>query len=36
MDAIDNPPKDNPRLRKLLSRKPVWERASVVGSPDER
>ena len=26
MDALANPPKDNPRLRKLLARKPAWER----------
>lgn len=24
--ALDTPPKDNPGLRKLLTRKPVWER----------
>jgi uncharacterized protein (DUF1778 family) len=23
--ALDNPPKDNPRLRRLLARKPKWE-----------
>jgi uncharacterized protein (DUF1778 family) len=26
MSALDAPPKGNPRLRKLLARKPVWER----------
>ena len=26
MAALDNPPKDNPGLRKLLAHKPVWER----------
>ena len=25
MDALAKPPKDNPRLRKLLARKPKWE-----------
>jgi uncharacterized protein (DUF1778 family) len=25
MAALDSPPKDNPRLRKLLARKPKWE-----------
>jgi uncharacterized protein (DUF1778 family) len=25
MDALDNPPEDNPRLRRLLARKPAWE-----------
>jgi uncharacterized protein (DUF1778 family) len=24
--ALSAPPKDNPRLRKLLSRKPAWEK----------
>ena len=24
--ALDAPPKDNPRLRELLTRKPIWER----------
>jgi uncharacterized protein (DUF1778 family) len=26
MAALDAPPKSNPRLRKLLARKPAWER----------
>ncbi len=26
MAALATPPKDNPRLRKLLSRKPAWDR----------
>jgi uncharacterized protein (DUF1778 family) len=26
MAALDAPPKNNPRLRKLLARKPAWER----------
>jgi uncharacterized protein (DUF1778 family) len=26
MSALDAPPKNNPRLRKLLARKPAWER----------
>lgn len=26
MRALDDPPKDNPGLRKLLAHKPVWER----------
>jgi uncharacterized protein (DUF1778 family) len=26
MTALDTPPKSNPRLRKLLARKPAWER----------
>ena len=26
MAALAAPPKDNPRLRKLLARKPAWER----------
>ena len=26
MKALDSPPRDNPELRKLLARKPVWER----------
>jgi len=26
MKALANPPKDNPGLRKLLARKPAWER----------
>jgi uncharacterized protein (DUF1778 family) len=26
MTALSRPPKDNPRLRKLLARKPAWER----------
>ena len=26
MAALSRPPKDNPRLRKLLARKPAWER----------
>jgi uncharacterized protein (DUF1778 family) len=26
MAALSAPPKDNPRLRKLLARKPAWER----------
>jgi uncharacterized protein (DUF1778 family) len=26
MAALDNPPSDNPRLRRLLGRKPLWER----------
>lgn len=26
MTALDAPPADNPRLRKLLARKPVWEK----------
>jgi uncharacterized protein (DUF1778 family) len=25
MAALDNPPKANPRLRKLLARKPKWK-----------
>ena len=25
MAALDKPPKDNPRLRKLLARKPKWK-----------
>jgi uncharacterized protein (DUF1778 family) len=24
-EALSSPPKDNPRLRKLLARKPAWE-----------
>ena len=34
MAALDNPPKDNPGLRKLLAHKPVWE--AEIRSPDER
>lgn len=26
MEALDAPPKDNPRLRKLMARRPIWER----------
>lgn len=26
MKALSKPPKDNPRLRKLLARKPAWEK----------
>jgi uncharacterized protein (DUF1778 family) len=26
MQALSQPPKDNPRLRKLLARKPAWEK----------
>ena len=26
MSALDAPPRSNPRLRKLLARKPAWER----------
>jgi uncharacterized protein (DUF1778 family) len=26
MQALSHPPKDNPRLRKLLARKPAWEK----------
>jgi uncharacterized protein (DUF1778 family) len=26
MSALEAPPKSNPQLRKLLARKPVWER----------
>ena len=26
MKALDNPPKDNPGLRKLIARKPRWKR----------
>lgn len=26
MQALSRPPKDNPRLRKLLARKPAWEK----------
>jgi uncharacterized protein (DUF1778 family) len=26
MAALSKPPKDNPRLRKLLARKPAWEK----------
>jgi uncharacterized protein (DUF1778 family) len=26
MKALDNPPRSNPALRKLLARKPAWER----------
>jgi uncharacterized protein (DUF1778 family) len=26
MTALSKPPKDNPRLRKLLARKPAWEK----------
>jgi len=26
MDALAKPPTDNPQLRKLLARKPAWER----------
>ena len=26
MKELDRPPKDNPGLRKLLARKPVWEK----------
>ena len=26
MAALDAPPKDNPRLRELMSRKPIWEK----------
>lgn len=26
MAALSTPPKDNPRLRKLLARQPAWER----------
>jgi uncharacterized protein (DUF1778 family) len=26
MAALGAPPKDNPRLRELLARKPAWER----------
>ena len=25
-EMLDNPPEDNPKLARLLSRKPVWER----------
>lgn len=25
MAALEAPPRDNPRLRKLLARKPIWE-----------
>jgi hypothetical protein len=34
MAALDNPPKDNPGLRRLLARKPMWEEQAC--SPDER